>query len=585
MIKTFKRVLHILPPRQKQVIGILFVMMLIGAALETISTSMILPIISAATSEDAIPGNKYMRAVYNFLGVDSTNQFLTVLVIALVILYVFKNVYLFFMYYLQYRFVYNGQYNASRALFKEYVNRPYEYFLDASTSKVIRNIVSDVNGTYNLILTYLQLCTEGIVFVALFALSLIASPVMTIIMAIFIGAVLLVNKKILGPIQRRFGHEVRTNSANVTKWLLQAMDGMKETKVLNREKYFVDQYEGSAGRLNMIQRQQQTISNLPRLLVETVIMCGILSMVAMFLSSGDNIGLGSTFGQLALLATVAIRIMPSSNRIITAINNIAYYEPSLNAVEHIIEHAYEIDTEHMYTSYERPASIPFTKEVRFENVTYRYPNTDVDILKDANLTIPLGKSIGLIGPSGAGKSTTVDVLLGLLEPASGKVTVDGFDISENLPGWYNNIGYVPQMMFMLDDSILHNVAYGVPDDQIDIDRVWEVLKEAQIDDYVRSIPEGLNSSIGERGIRISGGQRQRIGIARALYNDPDIMIFDEATSALDNDTEKAIMEAIESLHGRKTLVIVAHRLSTIHNCDAVYKVDNQGFELQQPGTY
>ena len=221
--------------------------------------------------------------------------------------------------------------------------------------------------------------------------------------------------------------------------------------------------------------------------------------------------------------------------------------------------------------------IPFHKEVAFRDITFRYENTDIDIFSHANLTIPIGQSIGIIGPSGAGKSTAVDLILGLLRPQQGAILVDGTNIEENLPGWYADIGYVPQMMFMLDDTVRANVAYGVDRDKVDDEKVWAVLKEAQLDEYVRGLPQGLDTGIGERGIRISGGQRQRIGIARALYNDPDIMIFDEATSALDNDTEAAIMEAIERLHGKKTLVIVAHRLTTIEHCDHVYQVENKNF--------
>lgn len=581
----FKRIYRILTKRQRHVMMILFFMMLVGAALETIGTGLVLPLITAATSPDAVLGNRHMRFVYELFQLDSVNSFLVLIVIMLIIVFISKNVFLFVMYYAQYRFVYNGQYNTSRALFKEYVNRPYEYYLNASTPVVIRTIVSDVNGSFNLILTILQLMTELIIFFCLFILSVAISPVMTLVMCFFIGLILIINRKVFGPMLRRFGHEVQTNNALVTKWLLQAMNGIKETKVLNKEAYFVRQYEHSSGRLNQIQQKQSTLSNLPRLSVETVVMVSILTMLGIFLSQDQSIGIGSMIGQVGVLAMVAIRIMPSSNRIIQALNNIAYYEPSLTAVEDMIVHAHDIGADEMYTGNEKIEPVRFEKEVRFEGITYRYPNTDVDILKNVDLVIPYGKSIGLIGPSGAGKSTAVDVLLGLLTPREGKITVDGMDIRENLPGWYHSIGYVPQMMFMLDDSIRNNVAYGVAEEDIDDEKVWAALKEAQIDEYVRSLPGGLNSSIGERGIRISGGQRQRIGIARALYNDPDIMIFDEATSALDNDTETAIMEAIERLHGRKTLVIIAHRLTTIHNCDAVYKVEDQKFIYQEPGTY
>lgn len=577
-MSLLKRVFRVLTKRQKRVSVILFFMMLVGAALETIGTSMILPLITVAMEPQSVLENSKLRFVYELIGADSPQQFLKFLIVGLIIVYIVKNVYLYFMYYAQYRFVYNGQYNMSRALFKDYVHRPYEFFLDASTPVVIRTVASDVNGVYSLILTLLQLFTEAIIFVALFIVSLVVSPAMTLLIALFLGTILVINKKLFGPILRQFGHEVQFNSANVTKWLMQAMSGMKETKVLNRERFFVEKYEESAGRLNMIQLKQSTMSNVPRLSIETVMMVSILTMVGILLGGGGNVS--SSIGQIAVLAMVGIRIMPSANRITQAINNVAYYEPSLSAVEDIIIHAHETGMDQITYEAKDPEPLSFEREVRLEHITYRYPNTDVDILKDAQLVIPRGKSIGLIGPSGAGKSTSVDIILGLLKPQSGTITVDGVNIEDNLPGWYDQIGYVPQMMYMLDDTIRANVAYGVDDTKVSEERIWEVLKEAQMDEFIRALPHGLDTSIGERGVRLSGGQRQRIGIARALYNNPEIMIFDEATSSLDNDTEAAIMEAIERLHGKKTLIIVAHRLTTIEKCDAVYKVDEQQFLFQ-----
>lgn len=580
-MSLLKRVSKILTKRQKHLLVILLFMMLIGAALETVGTSLVLPLITVATAPDKVLEDESMRFVYDLFHMNSVNDFLLMLVAVLIAVFVIKNIYLYFMYYAQYRFIYNGQFNTSRNLFKDYVKRPYEFYLDASTPVVMRHIMSDVNGSYNLLLTFLQLFTELFIFVALLVLSIIISPVMTLIMCGILGFILLLNKNILGPILRRFGHEVQTNSALTTKWIMQAVNGMKETKVLNKEGYFVGQYEKSASKLNSIQKRQNSMQNIPRLAIETVCMSGILLMVGFFLSKGNDIS--DMIGQLGLLAMVAIKLMPSANKISTYINNIAYYEPSLTAVEDIIIKSHETDggMEAVFSEDEAIAPMEFKKEVHLENITYAYPNTDINILENADVTIPVGKSIGFIGPSGAGKSTTVDILLGLLYPQKGRITVDGIDIKTNLPGWYAKIGYVPQMIFMLDDTIRNNVAYGVDEEKISEEQVWYALKEAQMDEFVRGLPEGLDTSIGERGVRISGGQRQRIGIARALYTEPDIMIFDEATSALDNDTEVAIMEAIERLHGKKTLVIIAHRLTTIEKCDFVYRVENQSFNKER----
>lgn len=579
-MKLIKRVIAILTERQRKLLAIMLLMMLVGAGLETAGTSLLIPFITIAMEPDSVFQNEYLKYFYDLLHLTSVNGFLVTLSIVLSAVFVLKNIYLYFMYYAQYRFIYNGQFNTSRSLFKDYVRRPYEFYLDASTPVVMRHIMSDVNGSYNLLLTFLQLFTELFIFAALLVLALVYSPAMTLVMCAVLGIILLANKMILGPILRRFGHEVQTNSALTTKWIMQAVNGMKETKVLNKERYFVEQYEKSADKLNTIQKRQNSMQNIPRLMIETVCMCGILLVMAVFLSIGNN--LNEMITQLGVLAVVAIKLMPSANKLSTYINNIAYYEPSLTAVEDIIirSHQQDVDTDILFLKKEiEPMN--FAQEVKLENITYRYPNTEINILENASVSIPIGKSIGFIGPSGAGKSTTVDILLGLLEPQQGRVMVDGVDIRTNLPGWYARIGYVPQMIFMLDDTIRNNVAYGVDEKDIDEEQVWYALREAQMDEFVRGLPDGLDTSIGERGVRISGGQRQRLGIARALYTEPEIMIFDEATSALDNDTESAIMEAIERLHGKKTLVIIAHRLTTIEKCDAVYRVEELGFHKER----
>lgn len=597
-MNVIQRVIRILTEKQKRMLVLLLFMMLCGAALETMGTSMLIPFITVAMEPESIYENQYLHMVYEAFGLRDTNGFLILLALALCVIFIVKNVYLFFLYYAQYRFIYNGQFHTSRNLFRDYVKRPYEFYLDASTPVVMRHIMSDVNGSYNLLLTFLQFFTELFIFGALLALALIISPAMTLVMCVVLGGILGANKKLLGPVLRRFGHEVQVNSALTTKWIMQAVNGMKETKVLNKEKYFVEQYEKSADLLNGIQKKQNSLQNIPRLLIETVCMCGILLIVAVFLAQGNDIT--EMLKQVGMLAAVAIKLMPSANKLSTYINNIAYYEPSLTAVESIIvdshkhmdqkkedrdlKQAQSRNGDQAQAAEQRAdgygaAVIPmeFHREVKLEHITYRYPNTEKDILKDASVSIPIGKSVGFIGPSGAGKSTTVDILLGLLVPQEGRVTVDGTDIRSNLPGWYARVGYVPQMIFMLDDTIRNNVAYGVAEEEIDEEQVWYALREAQMDEFVRGLPEGLDTSIGERGVRISGGQRQRLGIARALYTSPEIMIFDEATSALDNDTEAAIMEAIERFHGKKTLVIIAHRLTTIEKCDAVYRVEEQNF--------
>ena len=287
---------------------------------------------------------------------------------------------------------------------------------------------------------------------------------------------------------------------------------------------------------------------------------------------------------IVAFAVAAIRLMPSMNRINTYLTDIAFYEPSLNYVyEHVDFTNYKENGKYVSSPPENPKPVKVDTDIILKDITYSYPNTDKKILNYANMVIPYGKSVGVVGPSGAGKSTVIDIFLGLLRAQGGSICCGDRNVMDNYPSWLSNIGYIPQAIYLSDDSIRDNIAFGVEKDKIDDARIWEVLEEAQMKKFVEALPEGLDTSTGDRGVRISGGERQRLGIARALYHDPDILVFDEATSALDNATEKAVLEAINSFHGRKTMVIIAHRLNTIEKCDVIYRVENGKIVEQKKG--
>ena len=385
--------------------------------------------------------------------------------------------------------------------------------------------------------------------------------------------------KLIKPTMKKAGQDNQDYYSKLFKWISQTVTGIKEVKITQKEQYFVDEYVICGhGYVDAVQKYS-LYSATPRLLIETVciiVMIGYL--MVMMLSGQDLTNMVATIGVFGL---AAVRLIPSANRINNQLTNMAYFEPFLMNVSDNLQD--EISEDAIKAEFAKPdqQKLPVKNKIRVEDITYAYPNTDRLIFDHAGFEIQVGTSVGVVGPSGAGKSTVVDILLGLLEVQGGHVYADDTDIRSNYKGWLKNIGYIPQMIFMLDDTIRRNVAFGVPDDQIDEKRVWEVLKEAQLDEYIKSIPEGLDTTIGERGIRLSGGQRQRIGIARALYNDPEVLVLDEATSALDNDTEAAIMDSINSLHGKKTLIIIAHRLQTIEKCDHVYRVENGKIEAER----
>lgn len=572
MLKILKKMMVLLDGKQKRTMVLLVIMMFIGALLEAFSITLVVPVASIIISPTAIRDNELVASIYEILPFESEQTFGIAVMLALIVAFILKNIYIYFMQKAQYYFIYTNQFRTSERMMKNYMRRGYEFFLNADTAVVQRTITSDVNNMYALILSVLQLVSEVIVFVALSVVLLRQDPLMTIFLAVLLGITLLVIKVVLKPIMYKAGKDNQDYYSNLFKWINQTVTGIKEVKVGGREKYFIDTYKGyGKGYVDAVQKYT-LYNNIPKLIIETVCVAGIvLYFLYIFLSgqsSEDVMVIITAFG------LAVARLMPSANRINNQLNNIAYFEPFFMGVSDNLQ--VDINGENTDIAFmEVPKEkLPVTKEIVLEGVSYKYPNTDKWILKDANVTIPVGQAIGIVGTTGAGKSTIVDVLLGLLVMQEGKITADGQDVlaKDNYRKWLKNVGYIPQSIFMIDDSIRKNVAFGIPEDEIDDDRVWEVLKEAQLDDFVRSLPEGLDSSVGERGIRVSGGQRQRLSIARALYEDPEVLIMDEATAALDNDTEKAIMDSINRLHGNKTLIIIAHRLQTIEKCDAVYRI-------------
>ncbi|MDE6318117.1 MAG: ABC transporter ATP-binding protein/permease [Lachnospiraceae bacterium] len=575
MLKILKKMNLLLDNRQKRTMIVLIVMMLVGGVLESLGISMLVPIITVVLDPSAVEESTVLSALYDGLGMESSVQFAVFLLLAFVGMTVLKNVYLFFQQKLQLKFVYTNQFATSRRMMINFMKRPYEYYLNADTSVIQRNITSDVNNMYGLILSCLQLFSECIVFVCLVAALFLFSDAMMIMgMAVLMVLLLFVIKKVLKPIMIRAGQENQEFYSGLYKWIEQSVMGIKEIKIGCKENYFINEYaKCGAGYVNAVQKYN-LFNATPRLLIETVCITGMVGYFVLTLGQGTQ--LTELLPQLTALVAAAMRLLPSVNRINNYQTSISYFEPffmgvSDNLQEEIHDGKMTYDAE-AYRKKQSVEKLPLKENIRLEDITYKYPNTEKLIFDHAGMEIPIGASVGIVGVTGSGKTTIVDVLLGLLQMESGRILADGVDVSGRYEAWLKNIGYIPQTIFMIDDSIRKNVAFGVPEEEIDEEKVWRALEEAALDDFVRSLPEGLETGIGERGIRISGGQRQRISIARALYEDPEVLVLDEATSALDNDTEAAIMDSINRLHGKKTLVIIAHRLQTIEKCDMVYRV-------------
>ncbi len=573
MAAILKKLSVLLDKKQKDFMFVLVIMMFIGAMLETASVTLIIPVMNIVMDKKALSDNPLVSTVYTMAGSPAPGLFTAMIMLLLILLFVAKNLFLYFQQKILYRYIYTNQFRTSERMMKNYIRRNYEYFLNADTAVIQRNITSDVNNMYAMILSILTLASEAIVFVLLAVALFITEPMMTVMISALLLVTLLIIKKVLKPVMQKAGKDNQDYYSGLFKWISQTVTGIKEVKTAGRESYFVDEYiKCGKGYVDAVQKYT-LYSNLPRLLIETVSVAAmVLYLMILMMTGRDTTGM---MGILAAFGVAVVRLMPCANRINNQINNIAYFEPAFMGVSDNLQD--EIDSGKTDMNDLAPVSgkLPVTESISLKDISYKYPNTDVLIFDHASLDIHIGESVGIVGSSGAGKSTIVDILLGLLKPEGGSITADGADVLDraNYRKWLKNVGYIPQTIFMLDDTIRKNVAFGIPEEELSEKRIWEVLKEAQLDEFVRGLPDGLDTGIGERGVRLSGGQRQRIGIARALYEDPEVLILDEATSALDNDTETAIMESINRFKGHKTLIIIAHRLQTIEKCDHVYRVE------------
>ena len=582
MRRIFKKLKNLLDKKQKRQMAGLLVIMTIGAFLQTLGVGMLVQVVNVVIDPDAVMGGRFTGMVYDLLGFKSFKTFSIFTMSALIFVYIAKNLYLYMQYKLTYSFIYKNQFRTSERMLRNYVRRGYEFFLNADSAVVQRSITSDVNNMYALILSLLTMFSDGVVSLGVIVFCLIKSGLLTVILAAVMLIVMFIVKKVLQPIMRKAGSDNQEYYSGLFKWISQIVLGIKEVKITGREKYFVNRYnEVGKGYVDAVGKYS-LYSNTPKLLIETVCVGAMIGY--MIVLAAIEAPTGNMISVFATVAAAALVLLPAVNRINNQIGSIAYLEPFFMNVSDNLQDEIGDDKVDLTFANSDITKLPVEKEISLKGITYAYPGTDKYIFENADIDIKVGESIGIVGASGAGKSTVVDILLGLLIPEKGEIFADGVNITQrdaepgsekmkNYRSFLLNVGYIPQMIYMLDDTIRKNVAFGIETEDIDENRLWEVLKEAQLDEFIKSLPEGLDTAIGERGIRLSGGQRQRIGIARALYHDPEVLILDEATSALDGDTESAIMDSINYFKGKKTLIIIAHRLQTIEGCDHLYRVE------------
>ena len=554
---------------QKIKFVVLFCMLFAGSVLELMGVSLILPFVQLVMDTDGTD-NALFQWFGRLVGAESQRELLIWLGLLLIAVYLIKNTYLLFTKYVQLRFVFNNRLELSGRLMRNYMKKPYPFHLEKNSSEILRSVTSDVNNLYELVMDVIDLLSN-LLIIAMLAVYLLYTDVMiTLVVAALLG---LCSYFYFAVMRRRtvdYGKQNQLYNGKMIQAVNQALGGIKEIKVLARENYFVRAYEENGRYYASSLKKSQFYRNAPKYLIETICVCGVLATILIKLQMGADVQ--ELVPQLSVFAMAAFRLLPSVNQVNNLLNGILFLKPSIDRI-------YEDLQEAGAKKNERPPErdyrrLPAADAVRFEHVTFRYPGTEKEILSDLSVELPLKKSIGFVGSSGAGKTTFMDLLLGLLTPDQGRICYGDSDIRDYPDAWGHKLGYIPQSIYLADDTIRRNVAFGIPDSEISEAKVRRALEEAQLLEFVDGLDDGLDTMVGESGVRLSGGQRQRIGTARALYQQPEILVPDEATSALDTETEQAVMEAVERFRGRCTLLMIAHRTSTLENCDQIYRLED-----------
>lgn len=562
---TAKKIYHIFNPKQRVQFFINLILAIVAGLMELISISAMLPLVNVILDEEAMRDNKYYSMFANIFGVTNPKDFAIYFALMLIFVYVIKNVYLMLRFKIQLDYVNRTKKAMTMNLLNCYLNQDYLFHVEHGAPELQRNVNNDVANFMDVVSAIMSISVEMFSCTFLLIFLFVNDPMTTVLLFAIFGCVYFAIFKLYRTQQVRAGKQARAASGEMNKWLIQSFGGIKEIKVLNRENFFYKKYSTAFDKAISIQQKYKMYIFFPKYITEMVAILGL--MVTIIIRLNMNVDLKTFAATLSAFALAAMRMIPAFNRITEYTGSIMYGRASVNAVYEDLERASKLHIND-YNDNHR-CILKFDNEIVIKNLQFTYPEGDKSVFTGANLVIKKNQSIGLIGESGAGKTTLADIMLGLLKPNSGTVTVDGVDIQSDDRAWHRIVGYIPQMIYLIDDTIRANVVFGT---EVDDERVWEALRDAQLEDFVKGLGKGLDTVVGDRGVKLSGGQRQRIGIARALYNKPAVLFLDEATSALDTETENAVMDSINYLQGKTTLVIIAHRLSTIRNCDRIYEV-------------
>lgn len=575
--RELHKLIYILDKEQKLYGILVFFCSLLGAVLEVLGVGIIVPLVQAFMNVDELRENRLLQVVLDKLVVPviSDTQIIVLITISCIGIFLLKNLYFIFLSWIRVKYSCKISRELSTKMMDNYMKKGYEFFLNHNTAELSRNIGSDVSGVYTIIYQTLRALIDSLTIFLIVVYIMVTDWMIAISMVVM---ALLCLVLIYGYFRRQMkeaGEHYNKYNGITSKYLLQALHGVKEILVMHKQEFFVKHYEEANEEKQRGAIKQTVGAESPAYIIEGLCVAGLLTVVCVRLTMNEQSAV-ELVPALAAFAIGAFRILPSLGRISSALNTAIYYLPSLN---HVYENFQKLDEEqeeedNLLRKNDVRIKENFQEKLCIENVSWHYKNSEKYVIYNLNLTIYKGTSVALVGQSGAGKTTLADIILGLLKPQQGVVSVDGVDITLIGEKMGHIMGYVPQTVYLTDDTIRNNVAFGIEQQEIDDERVWRALEQAQLKEFVESLDAGLDTYVGDRGIRFSGGQRQRVAIARALYENPDIIIFDEATAALDNETELAVMEAIHSLQGYKTVIIIAHRLTTIKDCDVIYEIKN-----------
>jgi len=569
-MKIYFKIKSILNSSQKKALVFIILLLIIGVVVEIFGLGLMLPTLAMLVQPTIKSENSVMSKIILKLGNPSQNELVIIFMTTLVIFYIFKLLFLLYSSWRQSKFSADLTSSLSRELFLGYMSAPYSFHLQKNSSELIRNIQNETAMFTSLSQSFMFLATEFAVLIGVCVMLFIIEPIGTISISLFIVLAILFFHGLTKNKIKKWGNLRQFHVGETVKKLLQGLGGVKDIKLLGREKYFLDEFDSHNVSNANVLTKVATVEQFPRLYLELLAVVGLAGMT--FSMILQNKPVGDLIPTLGVFVAAAFRMIPSINRIMAALQKVTFSRPVIEVIYNELKEIRKIKRDNI----EPIPKIHLLDKITIENINYAYNDSNKNVLENVCFSIFKGSCVGIIGKSGSGKSTLIDIMLGLLQPTQGYVKIDAMDINgnDNLKKWQSAIGYVPQNIYLIDDTLRKNIAFGINENEIDEYAIQNSIIASQLSDFVNELPEGLETMVGERGVRLSGGQRQRIGIARALYNNPDILFFDEATSALDSNTETGVMESINSLKGNKTIIIVAHRLSTLENCDKIYKIEN-----------